>query len=360
MYGSIMLQKVAVALCVGAAIPMSTLSAQSSACSKVSESADRAACALADQLEKAFVYPAQGEAYAEALRQHVAAGDYSGLSQEAAAARITADLQAVAPDGHLRVERFDPEEMRGGPSGDYPPLIEQAGWIAPGIAFIRFNAFMPDAEETEAVARFMRDHADADALIFDIRTNRGGGLAQMNEIFPWLFDRETRLVTMAMRRSVEEEHGSPFGDDPTMRKLAGTPLETEREHWAVPNGDDRLRNAKVFLLTSERTNSAAEHFALAMKATGRAKLVGSRTSGANHFGGMMPLSDGLAAFVPVGRTYDPATGKDWEGTGILPDVDVPPAEALTWTLVSLGISKDEAARLSASHAPSGSMERRPR
>lgn len=126
----------------------------------------------------------------------------------------------------------------------------------------------------------------------------------------------------------------------------------------MPNGDFRLRDAKVFLLTSESTNSAAEYFALAMKASGRATLVGSRTSGANHFGGMIPLPGGYAAFIPVGRTYDPATGKDWEGTGVSPDVDVPPEDALAWALQSLGISKAEAARLSASHAPSGSMKRR--
>ena len=323
------------------------------------QNAAGAACDLANNLEKGFVYPAQGEAYAKALRDHVAAGDYAKLSGEEAARRITADLQTVASDGHLRVVVENPQGVPGGsgPNG-FPALVEQGGWIAPGIAFIRINAFMPDDEETEEVARFMREHASAKAMIFDVRTNRGGGLAQMNEIFPWLFEKETRLVTMAMRRSVEEEHGTPFGEDATLRQLQGTPLVTEREHWAIPNGDPRLHDAKVFVLTSENTNSAAEHFALAMKASGRATLVGSRTSGANHFGGMIPLPGGYAAFIPVGRTYDPATGKDWEGTGVLPEVDVPPADALAWTLESLGIAKAEATRLSASHAPSGSMTRR--
>lgn len=324
----------------------------------VPESADGAACRLAAELEKAFVYPEQGEAYAAALRANVASGRYAALSPEDAARIMTADLQAVAKDGHLRVELIGSRREPGGATGaEHPPAIEHDGWIAPGIAFVRINAFLPDDAQTAAVAKFMEDHAEAEAIVFDIRTHGGGGLAQMDAIFPWLFGEETRLVTMAMRRSVEEEHGTPFGDGPTLRKLAGTPRETVREHWALPNGDARLRDAKVYLLTSERTGSAAEHFALAMKHTGRATLVGSNTAGANHFGGGVPLPGGFGAFVPVGRTYDPLTGKDWEGNGVAPDVVVAPADALVRVLVDLGIEAGEARRLSDGVAPTQSMER---
>ncbi len=319
-----------------------------------------AACKLADELEKGFVYPEQGKAYAAALRAHAAAGRYAGLTTDQATERMTADLQAVAADGHLHVMRM-PEEGEGpgasGPRADFP-LLEQGGWIAPGIAFLRINAFMRDPAQTAAVARFMADHAEARAIIFDIRTHRGGGLDQMDVILPWLFAKETRLVTMAMRRSVEEEQGTPFGQTSSLRLVPGTPQEVVREHWATPNSDARLRDAKVYLLTSPRTGSAAEHFALAMKHTGRATLVGSNTSGANHFGGGMELTAGLAAFIPVGRTYDPVTGKDWEAVGVAPDVAVAPEAALEWVLNDLGLDSATAAELSASHAPTLSMARR--
>lgn len=317
-----------------------------------------AACRLADELEKAFVYPEQGKAYAAMLRAHVADGRYVALTLDEAARRMTADLQAVAADGHLRVERL-PEHQPGvrGPGPKFP-LMEQGGWIAPGIAFLRINAFTPEASQTAEVAKFMADHADANAIIFDLRTHRGGGLDQMDVIFPWLFAKDTRLVTMAMRRSVEEERGTPFGETPTLLLTPGTPQESVREHWAKPNADERLRDAKVYLLTSRRTGSAAEHFALAMKHTGRGKLVGSYTAGANHFGGGMELTEELGAFIPVGRTYDPVTGMDWEKVGVAPDVDVPPQAALEWVLKDLGIDADDAAALSARYAPTMPIERR--
>jgi C-terminal processing protease CtpA/Prc len=92
----------------------------------------------------------------------------------------------------------------------------------------------------------------------------------------------------------------------------------------------------VYLLT-DSTASACEHLALALKATNRATLVGNTTRGAGHFGSTRPFAAGnLEVFLPVGRTYDPATGRDWEGAGIEPDVSVPAERALHRALAELG------------------------
>ena len=112
------------------------------------------------------------------------------------------------------------------------------------------------------------------------------------------------------------------------------------------------------MLTSGASASAAEHVALAMKHSGRGVLVGAPTAGANHFGRGEDLGGGYGAFIPVGRTYDPVTGKDWEGEGVLPDVAVAPADALVRALTELGVAPAEAKTLSDARAPSWPMERR--
>jgi C-terminal processing protease CtpA/Prc len=117
-------------------------------------------------------------------------------------------------------------------------------------------------------------------------------------------------------------------------------------HSAVPGEDTPLRRAKVYVLVSNKTASAAEHFALALKSTGRATLIGEATAGANHFGGGRPLNDHFAVWMPVGRTYDIRTGQDWEGAGIAPDIAVDPKQALV-----VALDKDEAARLDAQEIP---------
>ncbi|HWW55334.1 MAG TPA: S41 family peptidase [Sphingopyxis sp.] len=312
-------------------------------------------------LERDYVYPETGKRYAAAIRAAIASGRYTMLTGEALGAAIDADVAAVAPDGHLRV-RIPEGAAKPGEAAPtrYPPRvpIEQPGWIAPGIAFVRFNIFPDDAAVTAAAEKFMADHADAKAIIFDIRTHGGGGLDQMDVIFPWLFAEPTRLVTMATRASVDAEGGSPIDGIASLRTVKGDAGMVAREHWVTPNADPRLRDAKIYVLTSGGTASAAEHFSLAMKHTGRGTLVGAPTAGANHFGRGEELGGGYGAFIPVGRTYDPATGKDWEGDGIAPDIAVAPAEALLRVLTDLGIEPDEAERLSEAHMPSRPMERR--
>ena len=90
----------------------------------------------------------------------------------------------------------------------------------------------------------------------------------------------------------------------------------------------RLQHVPVYYLTSHITASAAEALALAFKRTHRAVLVGETTRGAGHFGGVIPIGKRFAAFIPVGRTYDPDTNWDWEGKGVAPDVAVPADQAL--------------------------------
>ena len=317
-------------------------------------------------LERDYVYPDTGKRYAAAIRAAIASGRYAPLAGDALAKALDATVNGVSPDGHLRVRPPEGSTPAAPPAGGSPPrpapvnlpAVEQPGWIAPGIAYIRFNLFPMDAAVTAQAAKFMADHADAKAIIFDIRTHRGGGLDQMDVIFPWLFDKPTRLVTMATRASVDAAGGSPIAGVPTLRQVGGDPGMVAREHWATPNGDTRLRDAKIYVLTSGASGSAAEHFALAMKHSGRGTLVGSATGGANHFGYGEELGGGFMAFIPVGRTYDPVTGKDWEGDGVAPDVVAAPADALVRALTDLGVAAGEAKRLSDLHLPKAPMERR--
>jgi C-terminal processing protease CtpA/Prc len=237
-----------------------------------------------------------------------------------------------------------------------PPAIEQARWLAPGIAFVRFNLFPGGPDATEAARQFMASHADAKTIIFDLRTHRGGGLDEMDAIFPWLFASPTHLVTMATRTAVDKAGGTPIAGVASLRPGKADADFVNREHWVTPGENPALRDAKVYVLTSGMTASAAEHFALAMKATGRGTLIGGTTFGANHFGGDQDLGGELSAFVPVGRTFDPASGKDWEGTGIAPDIATAPEEALVKALTLSGLPPQQAAALSAAVTGNSAVE----
>ena len=107
-----------------------------------------------------------------------------------------------------------------------------------------------------------------------------------------------------------------------------------------PGPTRRSGARRIFLLTSGRSGSAAEHFALALKRTHRATLIGETTTGAGHYGRMIDFG-GYAAFVPFGRTFDPDNDWDWEGRGVPPDVSVPADQALDEALRRLGVTAEQ-------------------
>lgn len=324
--------------------------------------AKKAVAKLADEIEANFVFPDVAKRYAAALRAKLAAGGYDGLTDRAAlAGAVTADLQAVAPDGHLAMFPSNgppppPTAAQGGPKTPPPAPMEQAEMIAPGIAFVRFNGFYGQPETLKAFTEFLDRNAGARALIIDARTHRGGGLEEMDILFPRIFDKARAVMVMDTRvAGPEAERPLPYRSLVKVDAPAGL---VRSEHRVTPASPvSPWAKAKVYYLTSGRTGSAAEHLASVLKNTGRGTLIGEATGGAGHYGGGVELPGGYAAFIPIGRSYFPG-GDGWEGTGVSPNVQVAPAQALVEALTREGIAPAQAKAISATHMPSGSMERR--
>lgn len=305
---------------------------------------------LAASLEESFVFPEVGTKYAAALRAKLASGGYSSFPTAAAFAdAVTADLKAVHEDRHLRVRALPPQGA-GGPRRPGPPpgfqAIEKAGWIADGVAYISFAAFPGDEQTLARLRTFLAAHKDAKALIIDARGHHGGGLAEMDVMFPYFYGKPQALVKMDTRIAVEERQGNPLEEGPTLVREKGPEGVVRRSHNVIPAAEATgLRTAKIFLLTSNRTASAAEHLSLSLKRTGRATLIGETTRGAGHYGGGVPLGGNYSVFIPVGRTFDPDNNQGWEGTGVKPDVEVPADQALDEALRRAGVGPGKAKSL---------------
>ena len=305
---------------------------------------------LAKELEDNFVFPDKGQAYAAMLKANLAAGKYDSFADaEAFADAVTADLQAVHEDRHLKlrapkksVEKG--QQVRRGPPADFN-AIAKSGWLAKGVAYVRFDGFPGNEPTIAALRQFLEAHEGATTLIIDAREHRGGGLAEMDLLFAQLYTKPTILVGMDTRQAVDERDGNPIGDA-ALRKIAGPAGVVRREHFVTPAAQPTgLSHAKVYLLTSGRTASAGEHLSLALKRTNRATLIGEATRGAGHYGGVADLGHGYAAFIPVGRTFDPDTNEGWEGKGVSPHVQVPADKALDEALRLAGVSASSASVL---------------
>src|SRR5262249_15827547 len=95
-----------------------------------------------------------------------------------------------------------------------------------------------------------------------------------------------------------------------------------------PISGNKLVDKPVYVLTSSRTQSAAEYFVYNLRILKRATVVGETTAGHQHSGAFHRINDhfgmGIQEAVPPDNPY-PVKG--WEIIGIEPDVKVSRAEA---------------------------------
>ena len=292
---------------------------------------------LAGLIEARYLFPDIGERYAKALRDASASGAYDRIARnEDFAARLTADLQAVHPDLHLRVFPFDasiPQQGQQPPSDAGPPSnpIERAEWSAPGIATIGFLSLGIGEQATAPVDQFMADHRGAKALIIDLRQCLGGTPVVFEELASYFVAAPTRTIIMDMRAAASSpQFEQMMANNPTIKRVDAGPDIVRTEEWIQPRAAaERWPKTPIYILISHQTISAGEHMAFAFRILKLATIVGETTAGGGHFGGAVPFDERrFSVFIPWGRAYDPATGKDWEGAGVVPDITVPASDAL--------------------------------
>ncbi|WP_304074600.1 S41 family peptidase [Maricaulis maris] len=167
----------------------------------------------------------------------------------------------------------------------------------------------------------------ADALIIDLRQNGGGAFA----VRPLV----EHVVTEPLDAGVfvSQPWNAAHDRAPQRSDLADVPLW---EGWSLvtfwnavqtealtPIGfqpaEDNHFDGPLYVLTSNETASAAELAADALKASGRAILVGETTAGEMLSQTVFDVPGGLQLWLPIADYYSLAYGRI-EGVGVAPDI----------------------------------------
>lgn len=288
--------------------------------------AQRFALALADE----YSYADQGVRMADFIRSRLNSGAYEKFTSPSEfASALQADARSVTHDLHLRVGYSAGlgrvRMMRGGrPSPEMLAELRKQNGAIPevkilggNIGYMPVNGMLPAQAADGAIAAAFAFLHNTDALIIDLRANPGGS-------------------------GYAEVYLSYLSD--------GAPYVTGSVHWRKDNRVQEFKTTDmgaasygakkpVFVLTSHDTFSAAEGLAYAIQAFKRGTIVGETTGGGANpsaGGGMLQLGHGFVANVPTGYVVNAATGKNWEGVGVVPDVQVPPEQALAkaWSLAA--------------------------
>ncbi|MGB6235267.1 MAG: S41 family peptidase, partial [Candidatus Acidiferrales bacterium] len=91
----------------------------------------------------------------------------------------------------------------------------------------------------------------------------------------------------------------------------------------------RLAAQPAYVLTSHRTFSGGEEFTYDLQQLKRATIVGEVTGGGAHPVAGHRIDDHFEIGVPFAKAINPISHTNWEGTGVIPGVKVPAADALT-------------------------------
>ena len=131
-------------------------------------------------------------------------------------------------------------------------MISRAEVLPGNIGYVEIRHFVGGTAEFDAAMEKVRGVA---GLVLDLRQCAGGNREQVRHLSTYFYARRTRLPSRQARSDQ-----API-EDWTLDSVPGP----------------RFPETPTYVLTSQRTFSAAEGFALGLRVTGRALLVGERT-----------------------------------------------------------------------------------
>ena len=274
-------------------------------------------------LNRYYIYPEKAAVMNRAIKSHFKKGAYKKISDPIELAqKLNADLQKSNPDIHLGIRyapRFDEiqkaeHERQEENRKMQLAFLEQNNFlfekvqILPGnIGYVKFTGFNEMVSESKrtlnAVFTFLEN---TQAVIIDLRENRGGSPEMVAQIQSYFFPERTHMMDIVDRV-----------DDKTY------------EMWADPVLTDSLTlSVPLYILTSQQTASGAEDFSYGMQGVERAVVVGETTAGGAHLTRPFSAGQGFVIAIPFARSLNPYTHSNWEGTGVKPDIEVPSSGAL--------------------------------
>ncbi|QTZ95357.1 S41 family peptidase [Streptomyces auratus] len=267
-----------------------------------------------DRIVTGYVFPQRAVEIDQAIRARLGSGAYDGLSGAAFCAAVTAHLQEVCPDKHLRLLWQDEPRVTESAQEDAGRAaflalmraenhgIRRCEQLDGNIGYLDVRWMADAGEGARAIGAAMELVAHTRALVLDLRECRGGSPAGAAMWCSYFFPDD-------------QVHLNDFYERST---------DSTRQYWTLSHlPAPRYLYRPVYVLTSATTFSGGEDVAYTLQAYERAEVIGETTRGGAHPTERYPVTEHITVTVPTARTTNAVTGTNWEGVGVQPDRDVP-------------------------------------
>ncbi|MEM8891696.1 MAG: S41 family peptidase [Bacteroidota bacterium] len=276
---------------------------------------------LSEMMNERYVFPDVAEKTSTHIQKQLKDGHFKQFKDVSSFAEaLTESVQFINKDKHMRIRPNPPYQA---PENTPERMIEErldrlnrgrsmtAGFFKAekmegNVGYLDLRGFASVDRGAPVADNYMKLLSTSDAVIIDLRRNGGGDPEMVQYLCSFFFDERVHLNSLYWRQ------GEVTTDFWTLDKING----------------ERMPEVPLFVLTSDRTFSAAEEFSYNMQTQKRATLVGQTTGGGANPGQMVRLNKELGVFIPTGRAINPITKTNWEGVGVIPEVKVSPEETL--------------------------------
>ncbi|OFE17942.1 hypothetical protein BA895_13415 [Humibacillus sp. DSM 29435] len=284
---------------------------------------DSAAVALREQ----YIFADVGRRAAVAL-EDLRGGDLRTESiddLEEVCQTLTDVMHEVAGDLHLRFIHHPDAAPDAEDEHDYAKYwaahaartaggIRSVGRVEGNVALLQIGPFLglPRYAGTWQAAAMHLCHGAA-GVVLDLRECFGGTPESAALICSYLLGPEpTHLTDVVSREGTQQFWTQPL--------LPGPRLGAE-----LP----------VAVAVSSKTFSGGEELAFNLQELGRARVFGEQTRGGAHPRIGIRVHPKVELALPVAVPRSPRTGRNWEGTGVTPDVPAPASEAVQVAVAEL-------------------------
>jgi len=269
-------------------------------------------------VEAHYLFPDVATAVSRALADGLAAGRYPADTRSLATA-VTADMQSVNGDKHLRLlyhEDVQPPREPGDDREQYAAMARWADQTCAGVSRVQRldgnvgyvdlqPVLFPAVISGELITAAMSLIAGTEALIVDLRRCLGGEPSGVSLIASYLWGNEPAQLS-------------------GLRERGGL-----TQAWTLPYVPGRRfgQTKPVYVLTSATTFSGGEQLSYDLQQLGRGTVVGEQTRGGAHAREGFVVHPHLEATISVAEAVHPKTGANWEGAGVTPDVQTTAEQA---------------------------------
>jgi len=248
-------------------------------------------------------------------------GDYAKVSDlKGLTAKLNETLSEASHDKHLFVQI---SELQGSADPHSLPRAESARAINFGlkqaeildgnVGYLEITAFYREDEGAGTLQAAMNFVSHTDALILDLRNNRGGSPDTAIQLLSYFFVKSDFPLFSVIPRY-------------------GNPIVYRAESQGVSYRD---QTRPLYVLVSGSTWSAGEAVPFILQERHRATIIGEKTAGAANPGGPWPINNLLSVTIPSGHIESEIRKTNWERQGVIPDTIVPSSQALSVAYVDI-------------------------